>query len=225
MGRIAKDTGKKAKKSRNEQRKQKEDEGLTARSVDFFRSDDDDDINATQHTDNETEIIDIDASSTSKAQMASAMDCTNEPRLHNTERNFTSPWKFHALHTGTKRDHYHLIDISTAKNWGHNTKLGKNIRSHQYKCSAIACVQCLLQYITTGTDRKTFRNILRRCDVEVAKCVSRQLGIISLTSSQEIQVDLDVSCNNNLLMQVHLPKGEIIYFKNKGAHEPTLSQD
>ncbi|CAH2105910.1 unnamed protein product [Euphydryas editha] len=176
MGRIAQDIEEKAKKSRHEQRKK--DESLAAQSVDFLRSDDDDTDNARA----EPQVVhDANAASTSKAQMASTMDCTTESRLHNTERNITSPWKVIALYTGTKRHHYHLIYISTAKNWGHNSKLGKNIRFRQYKCSAITCIQCLLEYITTGPNRETLRHILRRSDYELAKCVTHQLGLATNT--------------------------------------------
>ncbi|KPJ17523.1 hypothetical protein RR48_01857 [Papilio machaon] len=98
-------------------------------------------------------------------------------RKHYTNRNKLSPWKVIASHKGTRREHYHIIYISTAKNWGHNSILGKTIRSKEHKCSQIACIQCLLKYITTGPDRTTLKQILTERDKKVAMCVSHSLGI------------------------------------------------
>ncbi|KAL4710087.1 hypothetical protein ACJJTC_016489 [Scirpophaga incertulas] len=105
------------------------------------------------------------------------MGCTMGKRKYNNAGHKLSPWKVIAKHRGTKRTHYHIIYISTAKNWGHNSKLGKTIRAAEYKCSQIACIQCLLEYITTGDDRTTFREILTDSDKRIAMCVAHSLGL------------------------------------------------
>lgn len=105
------------------------------------------------------------------------LDCSMGERKHYGQRYKCSPWKVIAKHTGTKRTHYHIIYISTAKNWGHNSKLGKTIRQQEYKCSQITCVQCLLEYITSGPNRITLRQILTERDKNFAKCVAHSLGI------------------------------------------------
>lgn len=105
------------------------------------------------------------------------LDCSMGQRQPNVNRNKLSPWKVIAKHSGTRRQHYHIIYISTAKNWGHNSKLGKAIRSAEHKCTQIACVQCLLEYITTGDDRATLKQILTDRDKKVAMCVAHSLGI------------------------------------------------
>lgn len=111
------------------------------------------------------------------SEVDDTLDCSMEQRKPNTNRNQLSPWKVIARHSGTRRVHYHIIYISTAKNWGHNSKLGKAIRSQEHKCSQITCIQCLLEYISTGDDRTTLKNILRDSDKKIAMCVSHSLGI------------------------------------------------
>lgn len=91
---------------------------------------------------------------------------------HHTGRNKSTPWKVITKHRGTRRLHFHIIYISTAKNWGFNSKLGQAIRAGQYKCSAIACIRCLLEYITSGDDRTTLRQVLTSNDEKIAKCAT-----------------------------------------------------
>lgn len=105
------------------------------------------------------------------------LDCSVGENMRYGNRNKLSPWKVIAKHTGTRRTHYHIIYISTAKNWGHNSKLGKIIRSREHKCSQIACIQCLLEYITTGADRTTLKQILTERDKKTAMCVAHSLGL------------------------------------------------
>lgn len=88
-----------------------------------------------------------------------------------------TPWKVIAFHTGTKRDHYHLLYISTNKNWGNNSKLGKIIKSDQFMCRKVTCIPHILEYISTGTGRKTLRNVLTTKDKRIIKCAACQLGI------------------------------------------------
>lgn len=95
-----------------------------------------------------------------------------------TSKHHTSPWKVIGKHEGTRRTHYHIIYISTAKNWGHNSRLGKAIRAEQHKCSQITCIQCMYEYITTGITRTTLKDILSRSDKDIAKCAAHALGYV-----------------------------------------------
>lgn len=106
--------------------------------------------------------------------------------IDDTTRNKLSPWKVVARHTGTRRTHYHIIYISTAKNWGHNSKLGKTIRAKEHKCSQITCIQCLYEYITAGPGRDTLKEILIDGDKKVAICVLHSLGISNKQSKGRI---------------------------------------
>lgn len=124
--------------------------------------------------------------------MGTVQICTDSPntlagepnkRMRNNDGSKQSPWKVISDHTGTRRKHYHLIYISTAKNWGHNSKLGKAIRSKEYKCSSIACIECIVEYITTGDNRTTHRNILEQGDLSLFKCVAHQLGLKNITEN------------------------------------------
>lgn len=118
-----------------------------------------------------------DEGSTEESEGHDTLDCSMGERKFNNVRIKLSPWKVIAYHTGTRRPHYHIIYISTAKNWGHNSKLGKAIRSKEHKCTQIACIQCLLEYITTGPDRTTLKQILTERDKKVAMCVAHSLGL------------------------------------------------
>lgn len=103
------------------------------------------------------------------------MACAVGQNQYHYRRNQHSPWKVIAQHRGTSNDHYHIIYIG-AKNWGHNSQLGETIRSRQYKCTQITCIQCLLEYITTGDDRTTLKQVLTERDKEMARCVAHSLG-------------------------------------------------
>lgn len=98
--------------------------------------------------------------------------------------NRSTPWKVIAHHTGTRRNHYHIIYISTAKNWGFNSRLGKLIHTGEYKCSSVACVMCLYEYITTGCNRAILFDNLSTQDKEVAKCVAHQMGLQHVTRQE-----------------------------------------
>lgn len=118
--------------------------------------------------------------------LGNTLDCSMDKRKHDTTRNKLSPWKVVARHTGTRRTHYHIIYISTAKNWGHNSKLGKTIRAKEHKCSQITCIQCLYEYITAGPGRDTLKEILIDGDKKVAICVLHSLGISNKQSKGRI---------------------------------------
>lgn len=84
-----------------------------------------------------------------------------------------SPWKLYSVHTrgcGTKRRHWHFIYISRSKQWGHNSSLGRIIRTGQHKCEGITCLACLVQYLFSGNGRQVLKNVLTRSDYEACKC-------------------------------------------------------
>lgn len=84
-----------------------------------------------------------------------------------------SPWRLcceHERGCGTKRKHWHFIYISRSKQWGHNSSLGRVIRTGQHKCEGISCVACLVQYLYGGNGRKILKNILTRSNFSSCQC-------------------------------------------------------
>lgn len=121
---------------------------------------------------------------TTESELDGCMQSTHVNDGNNSTRRETgsqvnrrTPWKVIAFHTGTKRDHYHLIYFSTNKNWGYNSKLGKIIKSGQFMCRKITCIPHIFEYISTGPNRKTLRNLLSESDKRLIKCAACQLGI------------------------------------------------
>lgn len=92
-------------------------------------------------------------------------------------RLYNGPWKLVASHTGTKRKHWHFIYISSSNQWGHSSRLGRTIRSQQYKCESIACVACLRQYIYSGNGRQVLSDILEEVDFDASICAAHHFGV------------------------------------------------
>lgn len=91
----------------------------------------------------------------------------------------SSPWKLICLHKGgygAVREHFHILYVSRAKQWGHNSTFGRIIRSSQYKCEGITCLACLVEYLYSDNGREIIKNNLRRVDFEGCRCAVHQMG-------------------------------------------------
>lgn len=90
---------------------------------------------------------------------------------------YDGPYKLVAVHTGTRRRHWHLIYISYNRQWGFNSRLGRAIRSSAYKTTSINCVSCLRQYLYTGAGRQVLQDILCEELTAACQCASHTLGM------------------------------------------------
>lgn len=129
---------------------------------------------------------------TSRGESFDEIACSIIARRKNyTSVNPRTPWKVISYHTGTRNNHYHLLYISTNKNWGTNSKLGKIIKATNYMCRKITCVSHLMEYFTPSASRKTIRNLLTEKDKRNFKCAPCQLGIPIGRKRQDESMSID----------------------------------
>lgn len=160
------------------------------------------------------------------------ISCTAAPggkRLRLPVANRT-PWKFISHHTNTRQNHYHLIYVSSAKTWGHNSRLGKAIRNAQYKCGKITCIYCLLEYLTPGNDRQTLRDFLTQDDKTSFQCVHHSLGLnVKGQKSQEYNsTSANSERRNSILPQQSTTSNEglgTVDATDIGSHEDLYTDD
>lgn len=90
-----------------------------------------------------------------------------------------SPWKLFCLHKRgprCKREHLHIIYVSTSKQWGHNSAFGRIIRANQYKCESITCLSCLVEYLLSGNGRIVFKNTIGDNDRKNCRCAFHSMA-------------------------------------------------
>lgn len=124
---------------------------------------------------------------------------------------YNGPYKLVAVHSGTRRRHWHLVYVSKNKQWGFNSRLGRIIRSRPYKCSSINCVACLRKYIYSGNGRQVLQDVLSKEIIEACQCAGHKCGVDSINQWQEAQYEDDCSDIGDTILRIQgtTPENEL----------------
>lgn len=92
---------------------------------------------------------------------------------------YKGPYKLIAVHTGTRKRHWHIIYVSPNKQWGYNSRLGRAIRTGHYKTSSISCISCLREYVYNGNGRQVVQDLFTEKSVKDCECAEHRCGVAS----------------------------------------------
>jgi hypothetical protein len=119
-------------------------------------------------------------------------------KLRDTSSRLQSPWKLVAVHYGTNKPHWHIIYISTARQWHSFSNLGKSIRKYPYKVSRVSCLACLRKYIYNGNGRQILLDICTGENLYACKCAFHSFNLASNSEWNQKELEDECSSRGNL---------------------------